>query len=161
MMFKEPIEVTCPACGHQCSGSLKWLMEEGRCCPVCLATFAPIQQPIRATIQAHQDFLYTVGLIVEIEDQFRIELSDDDACDLKNADALVDYVAKNRKSRRMKPKPETIRDEVFKVVLEYRGSGATAPDIDLFAPIRDARESARTYLQRYPNSYAARLFASR
>ena len=161
MMIKEPVEVDCPACGHQSSGSLKWLLEDGRCCPVCSATFAPIQQQIRAAFKKEADFVYTVGLIVEIEDRFGIELSDDEACDLKNADALVDFVTRKLKSRRIEPKPETIRSEVFKFVLEYRDSGATAPDIDLFAPLRDARESAKTYLERYPNSYAARQFASR
>jgi hypothetical protein len=136
MKFKEPLDLVCPCCKTHTFESLKWLLQEGRCCPVCGESFASLQAPIQAMIQDWEDLVEGAEFVVELEAAFGIEISDDDARRLLTADDLEGFMLN---AIRVKGGTVDCRDVDAKVREAARtklGLDVVTPATDVFARFR-------------------------
>ncbi|HSZ59587.1 MAG TPA: CbrC family protein [Tepidisphaeraceae bacterium] len=136
MRFKNPLDIRCDQCGEHFSESVDWLMQEGRQCPKCRASFASKQEPIRSTIQDWTDFTTGVSFVVEVEEHWQIELSDEDACLLRSAKEICKFVVDSCKAKDRYPDPRAVIAELGEIAAKELGVRDVVAETDLLARFR-------------------------
>lgn len=136
MKFKNPLDIRCDQCGEHFSESIDWLMQDGRQCPKCGASFASKQEPIRSTIQDLTDFTAGVSFVVEVEKRWQIELSDEDACLLKSAEEICKFIVDSCKAKHQNPDPQRVAAELREFAARELGIRDAVPETDLLARLR-------------------------
>ena len=134
MKFRDPLDIACSACGRHVHESIEWLMQAGRTCPGCGASFASNQQWVRSRTQDWDDFVQGTEFILEIETRWRITLSDDDARRLTDAESICEYVIGSLKANRRIPDPRDVRASVYAAAARLGVN--PRPDTDLLGPFR-------------------------
>ncbi|HEY8749471.1 MAG TPA: hypothetical protein VIM11_15915 [Tepidisphaeraceae bacterium] len=93
-----------------------------------------MQESISSRIQNWTDLMDGVQFIMNIEERWGIEISDDDACRLMTAESICDFILSSQPDN--STSTETIRAAVYQFAADHLGVNHTGPETDLLGAFR-------------------------